>query len=138
MEKKDSELQKQLEEEFLSALEDYSPSIPEEVTDYYLKRAGFASSDPRMTKLVSLAAQKFIAEIANDAYTHSSLRQQNPALRRKDKKMVLTMEDLSSTVAGYGIHINKPVYQAAKPGVLKEKKGTGPAATGTGRGRPPK
>lgn len=51
--------------------------------------------------------------------------------------MVLTMEDLSSTVAGYGIQINKPAYQAAKPGVIKEKKGTG--ATGaTGRGRPPK
>jgi hypothetical protein len=55
-------------------------------------------------------------------------------LTTKDKKMVLTMEDLSTTVASYGIHINKPVYQAAKPGVIKEKK----TGTGTGRGRPPK
>lgn len=47
------------------------------------------------------------------------------------------MEDLSSTVSTYGIHINKPAYQAAKPGVLKEKKGTGAAGQG-GRGRPPK
>jgi hypothetical protein len=66
MEKKDAELQKQLEDEFLAALEDYSPSVgtdsvtltiqvPEEVTDYYLKRAGFSSSDPRMYGLRGLS-----------------------------------------------------------------------------------
>jgi len=114
--------------------------VPEEVTDYYLKRAGFVSSDPRMTKLVSLAAQKFISEIANEAFIQSSLRQQNPATRRKDKKMVLTMEDLSSTVSAYGIQINKPVYHAAKPGVVKDTKKPGATTTGVpaGRGRPPK
>eukprot|EP01126_Amoeba_proteus_P047331 TRINITY_DN5395_c0_g2_i1.p2 TRINITY_DN5395_c0_g2~~TRINITY_DN5395_c0_g2_i1.p2 ORF type:complete len:150 (-),score=45.65 TRINITY_DN5395_c0_g2_i1:480-929(-) len=139
---KQDDYQQQLEDEFLDALEDYTPTVPEEVTDYYLKRAGFASSDPRMTKLVSLATQKFISEIVSDAYTQCSLRQQNPTTRRKDKRMVLTMEDLSTTVSGYGIHLNKPPYHAAKPGVVKDKKTnttatiTTPTPTvGRGRGR---
>lgn len=40
--------QKQMEEDFLAALADYTPTVPEEVTDFYLKRAGFSSSDPTM------------------------------------------------------------------------------------------
>lgn len=38
--------------------------------------------------------------------------------------MVLTMEDLSSSLKEYGVNVNKPAYYATKPGVAKvqEKK----------------
>ena len=79
-----------------------------------------------------MAAQKFISDIANDAFVQCSLK----AARRKDKKNVLTMEELTTTVSGYGININKPAYHAAKPGVVKERKVSGTATTsGGGRGR---
>lgn len=66
MEQKDSTPQRQLEDEFLAgnglqlvllnsiifysflALADYSPTIPEELTEYCLKRSGFQTSDQKM------------------------------------------------------------------------------------------
>jgi hypothetical protein len=74
--------QKQLEEEFLSALADFSPTIPEELTEYYLRRSGFQTSDQKMLKLVSLAAEKFISDVAADAMMQAKLRQQRGATKK--------------------------------------------------------
>ena len=38
-------------------------------------------------RLLSLAAQKFIADIATDAFQHSKIRQQNTALKAKGGKV---------------------------------------------------
>lgn len=63
-------------------------------------------------RLVSLAAQKFISEIANDALQHCKTRgaNQNTKTKGKDRRYTLTMEDLTPAVAEYGIIVKKPHY----------------------------
>ncbi|XP_070605506.1 transcription initiation factor TFIID subunit 10 [Erythrolamprus reginae] len=99
--------------DFLLQLEDYTPTIPDAVTGYYLNRAGFEASDPRIIRLVSLAAQKFISDVANDALQHCKMKGTASCSSRnksKDKKHTLTMEDLAPALAEYGINVKKPHY----------------------------
>jgi len=63
-------------EEFLASLEDYSPIISDEVVSYYLSRTGFVCPDNKVKRLISLAAQKFISDVANDALQYCKIRQQ--------------------------------------------------------------
>lgn len=39
---------KEVVEEFLTTLEDFNPTIPDEITQYYLNRTGFSSSDEKL------------------------------------------------------------------------------------------
>ncbi|XP_028849960.1 transcription initiation factor TFIID subunit 10 [Denticeps clupeoides] len=99
--------------DFLMQLEDYTPTIPDAVTGYYLNRAGFEASDPRIIRLISLAAQKFISDIANDALQHCKMKGTASGSSRnktKDKKYTLTMEDLAPALTEYGINVKKPHY----------------------------
>merc|ERR1712004_83248 len=98
--------------DFVVQLEDYTPTIPDSVTGYYLNRAGFEASDPRIVRLVSLAAQKFVSDIANDALQHCKMRASGQSSKKqgKDKKFTLTMEDLSPALSEYGISVKKPQY----------------------------
>lgn len=73
--KKDASLR-----EFLSKMDDYAPLIPDAVTDYYLTVAGLApppETDRRLARLLALATQKFIADVAADAYQYSRIRSTN-------------------------------------------------------------
>eukprot|EP01111_Echinosteliopsis_oligospora_P009683 TRINITY_DN2878_c0_g1_i1.p1 TRINITY_DN2878_c0_g1~~TRINITY_DN2878_c0_g1_i1.p1 ORF type:complete len:168 (-),score=52.00 TRINITY_DN2878_c0_g1_i1:107-610(-) len=102
-------------EEFIASLEDYQPTIPDEVATYYLNRTGFVCSDVKMKRLVSLAAQNFISNIAFDALQYCKIRQNaNKSKSAKDKRLVLTMEDLSQSLKEYGINLKKPEYYADK------------------------
>ncbi|CAE6481942.1 unnamed protein product [Rhizoctonia solani] len=113
--------------EFMLMLDEYDPLIPNEVTDYYLQRAGFECEDVRLKRLLSLAAQKFVSDIAADAYQHARIRTNaQPAARaRTDKagttavttalardktRTVLTMDDLSAALYEYGINARKPEF----------------------------
>lgn len=98
--------------DFLLQLEDYTPIIPDAVTSHYLNAAGCDSSDPRIVRLVSLAAQKFISDIANDALQHCKMRGSGQTSKKtgKDKRYTLMMEDLTPALSEYGIHIKKPHY----------------------------
>uniref|UniRef100_A0A2K5H8J0 Transcription initiation factor TFIID subunit 10 n=1 Tax=Colobus angolensis palliatus TaxID=336983 RepID=A0A2K5H8J0_COLAP len=97
--------------DFLMQLEDYTPTIPDAVTGYYLNHAGFEASDPRIIRLISLAAQKFISDIANDALQHCKMKGTATGSSRsksKDCKYTLTMEDLTPALSEYGINVKKP------------------------------
>ncbi|KAF2348782.1 Transcription initiation factor TFIID 23-30kDa subunit [Trinorchestia longiramus] len=121
--------------DLLMQLEDYNPTIPDAVTSYYLNTAGFEASDARLVRLISLAAQKFISDIANDALQHCRMRgnQQGGGAKGgsggsaggvgtagagsaggkvggKDKRYTLTMDDLAPVLAEYGVTVKKPHY----------------------------
>lgn len=73
--KKDASLR-----EFLSKMDDYAPIIPDAVTNYYLTLAGLPpppQTSPHLARLLALATQKFIADIAADAYQFSRIRSSN-------------------------------------------------------------
>ncbi|XP_038199733.1 transcription initiation factor TFIID subunit 10-like [Arvicola amphibius] len=99
--------------DFLMQLEDYTPMIPDAVTGFYLNRAGFEASDPGIVRLISLAAQKIISDIANGALQHCKMKGTAPGSSRsksKDRKYTLTMEDLTPALSEYGINVKKPHY----------------------------
>ncbi|KAF8216322.1 transcription initiation factor TFIID 23-30kDa subunit-domain-containing protein [Mycena galopus ATCC 62051] len=109
--------------EFMLMLDDYEPLIPNEVTDYYLQRVGFECEDVRLKRLLSLAAQKFVSDIAADAYQHARIRTNAQGGRtrtnqpfagpnsNKDKtRTTLTMDDLSAALSEYGINARKPEF----------------------------
>ncbi|KAM9830645.1 transcription initiation factor TFIID subunit 10 [Syngnathus typhle] len=99
--------------DFVMQLEEYTPTIPDAVTGYYLNRAGFEASDPRIIRLISLASQKFISDIANDALQYCKMKGTASGSSRsktKDKKYTLTMEDLAPALAEYGVNVKKPYY----------------------------
>jgi len=103
--------------ELLVLMDEYSPVIPDSVTDYYLARSGFDCNDQRVKRLLGLAAQKFISDIATDALQYSKLRQQSSSTKErsgknpgKEKRAVMHMEDLASALADHGINAKRPEY----------------------------
>lgn len=73
--------------EFLSKMDDYAPIIPDAVTAHYLTLAGLpppSANDPTgaktgatplpLARLLALATQKFVADVAGDAYQYSRIR----------------------------------------------------------------
>lgn len=70
--------------------DDFAPIIPDTVTDYYLAKNGFSSTDVKIKRLLALATQKFVLDIAQDAYEYSRIRNAssvynsaNPQVRAK-------------------------------------------------------
>ena len=83
------------------------------VTSHYLASAGLETTDPRIVKLVSLAAQKFVSDVAADALTHCKMKQNTGAKKGgggKDKKLIMTTEDLSQALSEQGVSVKKPMY----------------------------
>ena len=94
----------------LQAVENYSPIVPDPVAEYFMSLTGYETTDPRVTRIASLAAHKFVADLTNDALRISKARQQGKG------RLVLTTEDLSQSARDYGIKIMKPPYFADVPG----------------------
>ncbi|KAL6232659.1 transcription initiation factor TFIID 23-30kDa subunit-domain-containing protein [Aspergillus navahoensis] len=70
--------------EFLGKMDDYAPIIPDAVTAHYLTLAGLPppghgpnQTPPHLARLLALATQKFIADIAADSYQYARIRASN-------------------------------------------------------------
>ncbi|AET39281.1 Taf10p Ecym_4214 [Eremothecium cymbalariae DBVPG len=129
--------------EILDLMTDYPPIIPDAVIDYYLTKNGFECADIRVKRLLALATQKFVSDLASDAYEYSRIRssiavhnsnngqararqlmlgQQKPGAQQitqqqqqqnektNANKVTLTVNDLSSAVAEYGLNISRPDF----------------------------
>ncbi|XP_051137264.1 transcription initiation factor TFIID subunit 10 [Andrographis paniculata] len=106
--------------EFLASLMDYTPTIPDELVEHYLAKSGFQSPDVRLTRLVAVATQKFIADVATEALQQCNARQSSIIKdkrdkQQKDKRLILTMEDLSKALREYGVNFKRPEYFADSP-----------------------
>ncbi|CAO1601279.1 hypothetical protein XANCAGTX0491_004946 [Xanthoria calcicola] len=67
-------------QEFLGKMDDYAPIIPDAVTTHHLTLAGLPpppTTPLPLARLLALATQKFIADIAADAYQYSRMRAGN-------------------------------------------------------------
>lgn len=86
-------------EELLSILSepDFSPIIPDAVTDFYLSKHGL-KADPSLRRLMALATQKFISDIATDAYEHSRIRS-NSAIHNANNPQTRSRALLNATIA---------------------------------------
>lgn len=107
------------------------------MTSHYLNMGGFHADDKRIVRLISIATQKFMSDIIDDALQHSKARthMQNAAtpggskvrclyvhipglpivnlhshFQAKDRKFTLTMDDLQPALADYGINVRKMDY----------------------------
>ncbi|GAV77834.1 TFIID_30kDa domain-containing protein [Cephalotus follicularis] len=106
--------------EFLASLMDYTPTIPDELVEHYLGKSGFQCPDVRLIRLVAVATQKFVAEVANDALQHCKARQASVVKdkrdkQQKDKRLILTMDDLSKALREYGVNVKHQEYFADSP-----------------------
>ncbi|KAL7122366.1 hypothetical protein ACP275_01G041300 [Erythranthe tilingii] len=72
------------------------------------------------TRLVAVATQKFIADVATDALQQCKARQSTIIKdkrdkQQKDKRLILTMEDLSKALSEYGVNVKHQEYFADTP-----------------------
>lgn len=77
--------------------EDFTPIIPDAVTDYYLAKSGFSTSNRKIKRLLALATQKFISDIATDAYEYSRIRS-NSAVYNSANPQVRARALMTATV----------------------------------------
>ena len=71
---------------FISALDEYEPTIPEQVSRYHMQKSGVEGGDARMVKLLSLAADNFLAKTIYEARQMSLLRTQvGPSSKAQSK-----------------------------------------------------
>eukprot|EP00047_Mylnosiga_fluctuans_P019308 m.81203 g.81203 ORF g.81203 m.81203 type:complete len:176 (+) comp8071_c0_seq3:31-558(+) len=92
--------------QLLESMDEFVPTIPDAVTEFYLRKTGFQTSDTRVLRMISLATQKFIADIAHDAFQHSKQHRKTA----KDKDLVLTTADLQAALKEHGINAVRPPY----------------------------
>ena len=96
--------------DFLLSLDSYASTVPEAVARYYMETSGVTIKDPRLPKLLALAADRFLAETIHQAREIAGMRIQN--LKASSKRKIesldnLEMEDLESSLAQQRIHICK-------------------------------
>ncbi|PSC70841.1 Transcription initiation factor TFIID subunit 10 [Micractinium conductrix] len=103
--------------ELLDELEDYAPVVPDEVTHHALRQSGYDCKDARTVRFISIAAQRFLAQVLEEAHNAHKLRQMAPAPKLKeagydprDRRDLLTTEDLIKALDEYGVKVPRAPY----------------------------
>mmetsp|Transcript_6983 Transcript_6983/g.11870 ORF Transcript_6983/g.11870 Transcript_6983/m.11870 type:complete len:139 (+) Transcript_6983:180-596(+) len=116
----------------LERLEEQPNLVPDELTRHLMRRSGQDCHDPKLVRLVSLAAQRFIGLAIFDslqlckARLGTASKKQLKAVGLKDKR-VLTTEDLGKALKDFGITVRPWPYMLDVTGATK----TGVATGGT-------
>ncbi len=110
------------------------------MTEYFLRRSGFECEDPVVVKMIGLAAQKFLTDLAKESYAFSKKRQQatGTAQQKSARRNVLLLEDVANAAHKFGVRVVKPEYFAdsVTAGLAVEPPGAG-GGGGEKRGMPP-
>ncbi|XP_040949191.1 transcription initiation factor TFIID subunit 10 isoform X2 [Gossypium raimondii] len=85
--------------DFLASLMDYTPTIPDELVEHYLAKSGFQCPDVRLHCKARQAA------VVKDKREK----------QQKDKRLILTMDDLSKSLREYGVNVKQQEYFADSP-----------------------
>jgi len=97
---------------FLEDLDETAPTIPDQYTNSVLKTVGVNAPDVRVTRLISLAAQKFMQQIADDCFKVQANKltalPKDEKLRKINQRVVLTTETLGEVLSEYGVSVKKP------------------------------
>eukprot|EP00388_Colpodella_angusta_P035100 GDKK01034902.1.p1 GENE.GDKK01034902.1~~GDKK01034902.1.p1 ORF type:complete len:130 (-),score=22.91 GDKK01034902.1:176-565(-) len=95
--------------DFLAAVDTYSATVPEAVSTFNLEKSGLAVKDPRIAKLVSMAADKLLSEIIHEAKQISLLRQQSVRNQKRRAEMAETLElaDLEASLKNSKIFLRR-------------------------------
>eukprot|EP00917_Polyrhabdina_sp_WS-2016_P015885 GHVP01034469.1.p1 GENE.GHVP01034469.1~~GHVP01034469.1.p1 ORF type:complete len:106 (+),score=15.76 GHVP01034469.1:141-458(+) len=91
----------------LEELEDFIPTIPENLVEMYLMKCGVSCTDPKLKKFVALVLQKHISEITKDALDYNLLINGPSA---ETKRVTLSAEDICNALIERGVKIKKPPY----------------------------
>lgn len=109
---------------FLVGLDEYRPTVPDAVSQYYAQKAGCSADDPRVIKFLSMACDKYLSDIINDAKQFSQLRQRGAnsgttkaASKRKaaaleatiQKHEIFEMEDLARSLEQRNIYVRRKI-----------------------------
>ena len=101
-------------EDLLERVEDYSSVIPDSVTNSILQGVGVDNQTPEVTRLISLAAQKFISDISYEALQHCKMRgggkEQKSKSSGRDRKYAMSSEDVVVALSDQGLTVKKPPY----------------------------
>lgn len=103
---------------FLENLDDYDPTLPQSVSAYHMQKCGVEIGDEKMSKLVSLAADHFLAKMVfetNQLYLLKRPALTKAAMQKATKKRknsasgpleeVFKLEDLKKVLKEEGVNL---------------------------------
>ena len=95
--------------EFFTLLDKYHPTIPDSVVQYHLSKSGVNIKDPRITRLVALATDKFLAEIIFETKQLSTMKKRKGKDKRKIDEIseCIQLSDLSQVLQTKRIGITR-------------------------------
>lgn len=86
IEGEDNKTPGELLDDFFGKFKNINSTLPDSVVNHYMKKAGFIAKDPKLIKLVSIASQKFIADIVNDVMQHHKLKTKSLTINQSSNK----------------------------------------------------